>query len=186
MYEKDSNHSFIAGPLCIYRRLFEFWADEICVSSLAHSVGGDLPAQYGVCVFSSPAGNHSKATVVLEYGAETVQHSRVCGSVSGSSAAQYYGDSPASVFDAVRLFPAVALYHVWYQRDLAELSEREVFAGGNSRQYHPAFFLLRRCVQLDLLLCARKESFTINPDLCVHMKYACNRIFRFFYKFAMT
>ena len=136
--------------------------------------------------FSSPAGNHSKATVVLEYGAETVQHSRVCGSVSGSSAAQYYGDSPASVFDAVRLFPAVALYHVWYQRDLAELSEREVFAGGNSRQYHPAFFLLRRCVQLDLLLCARKESFTINPDLCVHMKYACNRIFRFFYKFAMT
>ena len=43
MYEKDSNHSFIAGPLCIYRRLFEFWADEICVSSLAHSVVICLP-----------------------------------------------------------------------------------------------------------------------------------------------
>lgn len=169
MYEKDSNHSFIADPLCIYRSLFELWADEICVSSLAHSVAGCLSSQYGVCISPAPSGGHSKAAFVLEYGAEAVQHSRVCGGVSGSSAAQYYGDSSASVFDAVRLFPAVALYHVWYQRDLAELSEREVFAGGNSRQYHPAFFLLRRCVQLDLLLCARKESFTINPDICGHI-----------------
>ena len=163
-YEKDSNHSFDACPVCVYCRFFEFWADEICVSSLAHSVAGCLSSQYGICISPAPAWNHPKTAFVLKYGAEALQHSRICRGISGSSAAQYYGHSSASVSDAVRLFPAAAFQHVWNQRHLAELSKREIFAGRNRRQHHSAFFLLYRCHQCDLLLCTRKKGFAINSD----------------------
>ena len=101
MYEKGSNHSFDACPVCVYRRFFELWVDERCVSSLAHSVAGDLPAQYGVRISSAPAGGHPKTAFVLGYGAEAVQYSHICRGISDSPAAQYYGDPPTSVSDAV-------------------------------------------------------------------------------------
>lgn len=100
-YEKASNHSFVACPVCVYRCLFELWADEIRVSSLAHSVVGDLPAQYSVCIFPAPFGKHPKTAFVLEYGTKAVQHSCICRGVFDSPAAQYYGHSPASIFGAV-------------------------------------------------------------------------------------
>lgn len=51
---------------------FELWVDERCVSSLAHSVAGDLPAQCGVRVSPASSGSHTKEDVVLKYGDKAV------------------------------------------------------------------------------------------------------------------